>query len=55
MDSVVSIPKRVSSYCMSISKGLKPPSLASEVSIPERVSAKTGVFLPLPLESYDTG
>lgn len=55
MDCVRSIPKRVSSYCTSMSIGLKPPSLGKEVSIPKRDSNKIGGSLPLPVDLHDTG
>ncbi len=54
MDSVVSIPKRVL-LCCGTSKGRKPPSLATEVSIPKRDSRKERFLLSLPLSSHDTG
>ena len=54
MDRVAAIPKRVS-LCRDTSKGHKPPSLATEVSIPKRDSRKEKFLLSLPLSSYDTG
>lgn len=55
MDCVRSIPKRASSYCTSMSIGLKPSSLGNEVSIPKRDSNEIERFLPLPVDLYDTG
>jgi len=45
MDRLVSIPERVL-VCLHTVRGRKPPSSASEVSIPERVLRIQIAFLP---------
>lgn len=54
MDRLVSIPVRDSLQLHS-ARGHKPPSSATEVSIPERDFRTTGVCSLLPSNVYDTG
>jgi hypothetical protein len=54
MDRLVSIPERVLG-CLHTRRGRKPPSLASEVSIPERFLRANKSMSLLPSRFHDTG
>ncbi len=54
MDRLVFIPKR-DSLQLHRARGHKPPSSATEVSIPKRDSRAAKVFSLLPSNVYDTG
>lgn len=55
MDRLVSIPERVSIMFKYMMRGRKPPSLATEVSIPERVLRANKYLSLLPSKLHDTG
>lgn len=54
MDRLVSIPAR-DLWCLYQLRGRKPPSSATEVSIPARDSRTDKALLLLPSKVYDTG
>lgn len=54
MDRLVSIPERVL-RCLHTMRGRKPPSLATEVSIPERILRANKSLPLLPSSLHDTG
>lgn len=54
MDRLVSIPEKVS-VCLHTRRERKPPSLATEVSIPERVLRVNKSLSLLPSKLHNTG